>query len=171
MFLPSDIAAPMRARLCIAALSLGMIATSSQAQGNEQASLPAPPPAPPSHLVRQLLEHDARQALAHEMAKSKATNSTTPFGSDVIGTQATTQEPATAPKPPAARLLAIVGVGNRLVAHIQVGSRQAGYLAGEGKRVAGPDLGIGLVRISPPCATFDIRGQDVSTHCLDERAP
>ncbi len=167
-----EISPRLRVAICAAAIGLGLLSPAiTLAQAESQAIVPSPPPSPPSHLVRQLLELDARQALAEERAKVKSPIPTNPFGETPLNADPATTETQAPPKPPTARLLAIVGVGKRLVAHIQVGERQAAYLGGSTSRIAGPDLGLSTLEISPPCATFSIRDQDASTYCLDERAP
>ncbi len=158
--------------ICAAAIGLGLLSPAiTHAQPESQTIVPSPPPAPPSHLVRQLLELDARQALAEERSKVKSPIPMSPLGEMPLSADPATTETPAPPKAPTARLLAIVGVGKRLVAHIQVGERQAAYLGGTASRIAGPDLGLSSLNISPPCATFSIRDQDASTYCLDERAP
>lgn len=165
---------PLRLHIasCAIGIGLGLLTPAmTHAQSQSRVDVPSAPPAPPSHLVRELLELDARQALAEERAKVKSPIPMTPFGEAPPNADSATSETQNAPKPPSARVIAIVGVGKHLVAHIQVGERQAAYMDGSSKRIAGADLGLSMLSISPPCATFSLQGQGASTYCLDERAP
>ncbi|MFY3550750.1 hypothetical protein YH64_016545 [Achromobacter sp. LC458] len=170
----------MRARLafCLAglALAIGMPATGA-AQADKLSVAPEAPAAPPSHLVRELLEHDANQALALERSKSKAAIAGSPLGAPpTMATAPADAEQAAAtstspPKQPLARLVAIVGVGGRLAAHLQLDNRQAVYLNGKASPVTGHGQGMRLLEISAPCATFLSQTDETLTFCLNERTP
>lgn len=70
-----------------------------------------------------------------------------------------------------ARLIAIVGVGGHLAAHLQLDNRQAVYVTGKAAPATGAGQGMRLLEISPPCATFLSQEEETFTYCLDERAP
>lgn len=164
--------------LCLAGITLtiGLSATGS-AQADNLSVAPEAPAAPPSHLVRELLEHDAKQALALERTKSKTVSAGSPHAAAPATATATAnvQQATTYSAAPTeqrlARLIAIVGVGSRLAAHLQLDNRQAVYLAGKAAPVTGAGQGMRLLEISPPCATFLSQAEETFTYCLDERAP
>ncbi|MBB1597484.1 hypothetical protein [Achromobacter sp. UMC46] len=162
-------------RLAGLALAIGMPATGA-AQAENPSVAPEAPPAPPSHLVRELLEHDAKQALALERSKSKTAFAGSPLGAPPPAATApadaeqAAQASASPPKQLLVRLIAIVGVGGRLAAHLQVDNRQAVYLNGKAAPVTGAGQGMRLLEISPPCATFLSQAEETLTYCLDERA-
>lgn len=149
--------------------------TTGFAQADNLTVAPEAPAAPPSHLVRELLEHDAQQALAQERTKNKTSLVGIPLGAPLgaapINIDQAAAAPPSPPKHTLGRLVAIVGVGNRLVAHMQLGGKQATYLGGKALPITGSDLGLRLLEISPPCSTFQLQDQEFFTYCLDERAP
>nr|WP_313658788.1 hypothetical protein [Achromobacter ruhlandii] len=134
---------------------------------------PKPPPAPVSDLLRQLLEEDARQALARERSKAmtQAAQSTTITAP--AGIAEPTVPPASTPGPGRGRLLAISGVGTRLLVRVQYDGRQASYMSGFATPVAGVDLGLHLkeISISPPCATFLDQTQEPIRYCITGVSP
>lgn len=167
-----------RPALCLAGLALAIaLPAGVSAQSDNLSVAPEAPAAPPSHLVRELLEHDAKQALAIEREKSKTAFAGSPLAvPSVTGITPADAEQAAAPSasPPKqrlARLIAIVGVGRHLAAHVQLENRQAVYLTGKAAPVKGAGQGLRLLEISPPCATFLSQEEETFTYCLDERAP
>ena len=124
-----------RRALCLAGLALAVaLPAGVLAQSDTLSVAPEAPAAPPSHLVRELLEHDAKQALAIERSKNKtALASSSPAAPPAIGITPADPEQATAAsaspsKQRLARLIAIVGVGGHLAAHLQLDNRQAVYV-------------------------------------------
>ncbi len=141
------------------------------AQASSLDVAPKAPDAPVSGLIRQLLEEDAKHALDQERrkARTQATQSTAITApADIAGT---TSPPSSAPAPGRGRLLAIAGVGARLLVKIQNDGRQAAYLSGFAAPVSGADLGLRLQEISPPCATFLDQAQESVRYCINERSP
>ncbi|KNE27073.1 MULTISPECIES: hypothetical protein [Achromobacter] len=167
-----------RRALCLAGLALAVaLPAGVLAQSDNLSVAPEAPAAPPSHLVRELLEHDAKQALAIERSKNKtALASSSLAAPPAIGITPADPEQATAAsaspsKQRLARLIAIVGVGGHLAAHLQLDNRQAVYVTGKAAPATGAGQGMRLLEISPPCATFLSQEEETFTYCLDERAP
>lgn len=178
MYLRREISQRTRHALRVASVGLALaVPATGLAQADKLSVAPEAPAAPPSHLVRELLEHDARQALAIERDKSKTAFAGSPptaapsTATALADADQPTAISASPPKQRLARLVAIVGVGGRLAAHLQVDSRQAVYLTGKGTPVTGAGQGMRLLEISPPCATFLSQQEETFTYCLDERAP
>ncbi|ARP82899.1 hypothetical protein CAL12_20165 [Bordetella genomosp. 8] len=126
---------------------------------------PAPPAAPESRLVRELLEVDAQRALdaerrirqdarpvanvpGHLPAPSAASAPT-------ASASPTPNAPPASPKEaPIPRLKGIVGVGRRLSAIVTADGQDTLYRDGLAVPFAGRDPGLRLVRIASPCADF-----------------
>lgn len=130
------------------------------AESSNLAVAPAPPPAPPAHLVRELLEQDARRALLNEqMADISKSGSARSPSSTTLPEMARANgpdEPIEAPAKPteqatATRLKAIVGVDGKLSAIVEVDGRAVVYRAGQALPAGGHDGGLRLVRIAAPC--------------------
>ncbi|OZI26055.1 hypothetical protein CAL26_01495 [Bordetella genomosp. 9] len=135
---------------------------------------PAPPAAPESRLVRELLEVDAQRALdaekrirqdARQVANVPAHS---PFPSAASAPTAsaspTPNAPPSSPKEaPIPRLKGIVGVGGRLSAIVTADGQDTIYRAGRAAPFAGRDPGLRLMRIASPCADFlDTRNRAVA---------
>lgn len=124
-------------------------------QPGAQAIAPAPPLAPVSRLVKEILELDARRALLVEQRES---TSVPPLGLMPLGGQAsaTANEPSTAQPSdqPAAQMQAIVGVGRELSAIVVRSTDRWVFRVGHPSPVSGPDTDLQLVRIETPCAVF-----------------
>lgn len=142
--------------------------------------VPTPPPAPPTHLVRELLEEDAQRALLNERLNHAPKAHVAPGTATVsLAPAASTSafEPGSAPtisSVSAVRLKGIVGVGGQLSAVVHIEGQDVVYRAGQALPALGPDKGLRLVRIASPCAQFtDIR-HDPKTPlsvCLNEVHP
>lgn len=132
---------------------------------------PQAPEAPLSGLIRQLLEEDAKRALDQErrQAMTQAVQSTSVTAPTAIAAPASL--PSSTPGPGRGRLIAIAGVGSRLLVKVQNDGRQAAYLSGLASPVSGSDLGLRLQEISPPCATFLDQAQESVRYCINERSP
>lgn len=141
--------------------------TRMQATGPSSAIAPPAPPSPPSHLVRELLEADAKRALAEERAKGGAGANSTPAGIATI-LQGSSAPADTASSPPASpvQIVSITGVGNNLIVRLERGGKAATYRAGVSDAVQGADLGLVLQAISPPCATFRTGSDEVTRYCI-----
>lgn len=141
------------------------------AQASSADVAPKAPDAPVSGLIRQLLEEDAKHALDQERRKAMtlATQSSSVTAPTAIAGPASL--PSSTPGPGRGRLLAIAGVGSRLLVKIQNDGSQAAYLSGVASPVSGPDLGLRLQDISPPCATFLDQAQESVRYCINERSP
>jgi hypothetical protein len=144
------------------------------AQASTPDIAPKAPQAPVSELIRQLLEEDAKQALAQERRKAmtqaaQATTIAAPLSA--AGLAASTAPPASTPGPGRGRLLAIAGVGTRLLVKVQNDGRQAAYMSGSASPVSGADLGLRLKEISPPCATFLDQEQEPVRYCITGVSP
>lgn len=161
------LATPVRLALALA-LALPIVCW---AQASSVDVAPKAPDAPVSGLIRQLLEEDAKHALDQERrkAKTQALQSTTITAP--AGLADTTAPPSSTPAPRRGRLLAIAGVGARLIVNIQNDGHQAAYLSGFAAPVSGADLGLRLQEISPPCATFLDQAQESVRYCINERSP
>jgi len=160
-------------------LPFAVSAESANLQG-----VPTPPPAPPTHLVRELLEEDAQRALINERLshapKAHAASGITPVSlapTVSTNTSASAFEPGPAPTVPsvsAVRLKGIVGVGTQLSALVNIEGQDVLYRAGQALPAMGPDKGLRLVKIASPCIKFtDIR-HDTQTPlsvCLNEVRP
>lgn len=121
---------------------------------------PAPPPAPPAHLVRELLEQDARRALLNEQmgntSKSSSARSETSISLPKEARANDLDEPLEKPTAETARatvtrLKAIVGVDGKLSAIVEIDGREAVYRAGQALPTGGHSGGLRLVRIATPC--------------------
>lgn len=147
---------------------------------------PAVPPAPPAHLVRELLEEDAQRALVNERlshasnahaAPGIATVSPTPVvnaGSFEAGNSDSNVLAVPVKSAPPVRLKGIVGVGMQLSAIVNIDGQDAIYRAGQALPALGPDRGLRLVKIATPCAKFTDTRHDTETHisaCLNEVHP
>ena len=146
----------------------------------------AVPPAPPAHLVRELLEEDARRALVNERlshasnahaAPGIATVSPTPAvnaGSFEAGNSDSNVLAVPVKPAPPVRLKGIVGVGMQLSAIVNIDGQDVIYRAGQALPALGPDRGLRLVKIATPCAKFTDTRHDTETHisaCLNEVHP
>lgn len=118
---------------------------------------PPPPPAPPSATVNQLLQEDARRALAQEQRRSIEMGFSADSLAPLAGPHAADRgmpSSTAAPRPAAAssvRLLAIVGVGNQLRAHVDAHGQRLTYQSGRASPLVGDGAGMRLMRIAPPC--------------------
>ncbi|MFY3457734.1 hypothetical protein ACOTJD_13815 [Achromobacter xylosoxidans] len=125
-------------------------------QPGAHAIAPAPPAAPVSRLVKEILELDARRALLIEQRESMSAASL----ATVTGTAGQTtaavseQPPADAADQPAPQLQAIVGVGHTLSAVVVRANQRWVFQTGRPSPIAGPDSYLRLVRIETPCAIF-----------------
>ena len=150
--------------------------------------VPAPPPAPPAHLVRELLEEDAGRALANERLAQGHAASTRASVSATNQLQVTTAAPDSnpgdssepveppKPRPRAARLKGIVGVSGSISAIVDVDGRDVMYRAGQRLPAMGHDPGLRLVKIATPCAIFidnrhETEKQTQISVCLNEVHP
>ncbi|KAG0767290.1 hypothetical protein G6F22_017676 [Rhizopus arrhizus] len=171
MYLRPEISLSTRLAVGLMGLALAIcVPATGLAQADNLLVAPEAPTAPPSHLVRELLEHDAKQALALEHLKSKTSLAGSPVAAASapadtgLGGSAAASQPQHIP----ARLVAILGVGNRLAAHVQLGGRQAIYLSGTAAPISGPSNDLRLLEIATPCATFLSRTEATLPYCLDE---
>jgi hypothetical protein len=158
-------------------LPFAVSAESANLQG-----VPTPPPAPPTHLVRELLEEDAQRALLNERLnhapKAPVAPGITPVSlAPTVSTYTSAFEPGPAPPVPSVstvRLKGIVGVGGQLSAIVNIEGQDVLYRAGQALPAMGPDKGLRLVRIASPCIQFtDIRHdtQKPLSVCLNEVRP
>ncbi|MBJ7264160.1 MAG: hypothetical protein JHC61_10725 [Burkholderiaceae bacterium] len=147
---------------------------------------PDVPPAPPAHLVRELLEEDARRALINERL-SHASSAPAALGIATASPTLTVNaglfeagnsdsDVAVAPvkSAPSVRLKSIVGVGTQLSAIVNIDGQDVVYRAGQTQPALGPDKGLRLVKIATPCARFSDTRQDTATPlsvCLNEVHP
>ncbi|MFY2007028.1 hypothetical protein ACOTCS_24700 [Achromobacter xylosoxidans] len=152
---------------------------SAAAQSATDHVVPAPPPAPPAHLVRELLEEDAQRALATER-RSGAIQGTAalPTAVNLPATVNAPSPPAPAPIPtkskPNARLKGIVGVGGHLAAIVHIDGQDLLYRTGQPLPATGRDTSLRLVKIATPCAQFVDHRHDTETTisvCLNEDHP
>ncbi len=132
-----------------------------QARPGAQATAPAPPAAPVSRLIGEILELDARRALLIEQRENTSASSLgpVPLGPVPLGAgqpPAAADEPSTAQPSgqPVAQLQAIVGVGRDLSALVVRANDRWVFRTGRPSPVAGPDTDLRLVRIKTPCAVF-----------------
>lgn len=153
----------------------------SFAQSAMEQVVPLPPPAPPAHLVRELLEEDAQRALVTER-RSGATQGgavlppSLKLPAAVSEPAADSSAPAPSPPKPAvnARLKGIVGVGGRLSTIVTIDGQDMLYHAGQQLPATGRDIGLRLVKIATPCAQFIDERHDTGTTisvCLNEDRP
>jgi len=134
--------------------------------------VPDIPPAPPAQVVRELLELDARRALATELAKSlPALPSVAPVR-EPPGESTAAPEAADAQGPAATVLLrGIYGLGPHLQVEMGIGNRRVVYRAGQPTPIAGDGLGFRLANVALPCvALTDPAGQPLQ-RCLEDRRP
>lgn len=145
---------------------------------------PDVPQAPPAHMVRELLEEDARRALVNERL-SHASSANAASGNTTVGptlaistfeaSNSTPNLPAVPVKPASVvRLKGIVGVGMQLSAIVSLDGQDVVYRAGQALPALGPDRGLRLVKIATPCATFTDTRHDPETPisaCLNEVRP
>ena len=137
------------------------------AQPNNLDIPPAAPQAPPSHMVRELLEQDAQFALYLEQRNEQGAYAVNPITAGSGGTaSASTQAPGTASKQPLVQLKSIAGVGRELSATLEKTGKRAVYRAGHATPIMGPDPGYRLQHINPPCAVFADAEQEPITLCL-----
>ena len=169
--------------LAVISLALGFLLPF--AVSAESATLqiaPAVPPAPPAHMVRELLEADAQRALvnerlSHASSANAASGITTVSPTSVASASSfeTGNVPAVQVKPaPPVRLKGIVGVGMQLSAIVNIDGQDVIYRAGQALPALGPDKGLRLVKIATPCAKFTDTRHDTETHisaCLNEVHP
>src|SRR5690606_28120579 len=129
------------------------------AESSNLAVAPAPPPAPPAHLVRELLEQDARRALLTEQMadRSKSGSARSPLSTALpeMVRANVPDEPIDAPAKPAipatvTRSKATVGVAASLSAIVEVDGRKVVYRAGQALPAGGDDDGPRRARIDAP---------------------
>lgn len=159
------------ARLALTIASAMPIVCGAQASTPDIA--PKAPPAPVSELIRQLLEEDAKRALAQERSKAMTQAAQSTIITAPAGIAETSAPPASTPGPGRGRLLAISGVGARLLVKVQNDGHEASYMSGFASPVAGVDLGLRLkeISISPPCATFLDPAQEPIRYCITGVSP
>lgn len=118
---------------------------------------PAPPAAPESRLVRELLEVDAQRALDAERRIRQDALRTANIPAHGAPPSTTPVKKASPPAPkeaPIPRLMGIAGVGAHLSAIVESNGREVIYRRGTAAPVAGRDPGLRLLRIASPCAYF-----------------
>lgn len=165
---PGDV---LRTRRCGSAFFSTMLALflplATSAQPNNLDIPPAAPQAPPSHMVRELLEQDAQFALVLEQRNEQTAYAVNPITTGSGGTTAaSTPMAGTASKQAPIQLKSIAGVGRDLSATLEKTGKRAVYHAGHAAPVMGPDPGYRLQHINPPCAVFADPAQESITLCL-----
>lgn len=128
---------------------------------------------PVPRTVQELLEFDALRALEEEKRKTQAGNG---GGGPAAVLSLTPPQTAQAASEAASianvpRLVAITGVGDRLIVMVDQAGRRAQYRSGRAEPAAGADLGLRLLGVSQPCASFVDQSQDVVTYCLNRGTP
>ncbi|MDQ2148117.1 hypothetical protein RBI22_05315 [Alcaligenaceae bacterium C4P045] len=162
-------------------LSCFAVPLPSFAQSAMEQVVPLPPPAPPAHLVRELLEEDAQRALVTERRSgaiqgSAVLKQSMKLPASVSESASDSSAPVASPPRPAvnARLKGIVGVGGKLSTIVTIDGQDMLYRAGQRLPATGRDIGLRLVKIATPCAQFVDERHDTGTTisvCLNEDRP
>jgi len=168
--------------LALFALSSPLFMASAHADADPPALLVAPPPSPAMQYVRDLLVLDAAAALKAEADKAGLDNPRRlsqpayPLSSATNGQSFQVEGKAgevdaAPPRYAAIRLTAILGVGSRLSALLDVNGQEVVYRSGRAAPVAGPDTGLRLVKIATPCVEILLDDGQSDTRCIHEVHP
>jgi len=160
------------------AISLAALASLLTPAHAEHLQAPAllvdPPPAPTTQYVRDLLVIDAAAALKEEADKAghdrywTMPHSAYPVPSAATARHDKDETHVASPQRSVMRLKAILGVGSRLSALVDVQGRELVYRSGRAAPVSGPDTGLRLIKITVPCAEFVLDSGHPDTLCIHE---
>jgi len=155
-------------------LALALLPPSVHAHST--ALLLPPPPSPAMQYVRDLLVLDAAAALNAEAVKVEMGSPrhlaahppgyflSTEFASSSLSDDKQAQS---TPQPQRdVRLKAIVGVGQRLSAMLEIDGQTMVYRTGRDKPISGIDNGVRLIKISAPCVELRRKNGQSDTHCI-----